>query len=124
MTEAERRIYIESLRPLVAEDPSVLAHLFAFDIAGLFGPPDFEREDAPAVLWQYRSASCVFDLYFQIGEKGDLATSAVAYHEVRFQDALPEDAHTAARQCFSEIMARTADPQASGTQLAYSIGIE
>jgi hypothetical protein len=34
------------------------------------GTPDFTRRDPPAEIWQYRSASCVLDVFLYPGDSG------------------------------------------------------
>ena len=43
--------------------------LKATEVEALVGGPDFRRVEAPAELWQYRTAECVVDLFFY--GKGD-----------------------------------------------------
>lgn len=83
LSDTERFSYLDSLASLVIDDPRSLERLIALDIAGLLGVPDLERVDSPTVLWQYQSATCVLDLYFQIGEKGEISASPVSYYETR-----------------------------------------
>ena len=43
---------------------AALVNLTQADMAATFGKPDFTRVDAPAEIWQYRSANCVLDVFF------------------------------------------------------------
>src|SRR5262249_51248319 len=45
-------------------DVEGLRGLTAVELARLLGEPDFLREEPPAVVWQYRGANCVLDLFF------------------------------------------------------------
>jgi len=44
-------------------DVERLRGLSAADLARLLGEPEFVRHEPPAVIWQYRSAECVLDLF-------------------------------------------------------------
>jgi hypothetical protein len=44
-------------------DVERLRGLSAADLERLLGEPEFVRQEPPAVIWQYRSAECVLDLF-------------------------------------------------------------
>lgn len=44
-------------------DANELVGLAPSQVTGLLGPADFRRADGPAEIMQYRSPSCVLDLY-------------------------------------------------------------
>jgi hypothetical protein len=44
-------------------DVEHLRGLSAADLERLLGEPEFVRQEPPAVIWQYRSAECVLDLF-------------------------------------------------------------
>jgi hypothetical protein len=48
----------------VAADVAALVNMSPVDVIAAFGSPDFTRRDAPAEVWQYRSAACVLDVFF------------------------------------------------------------
>jgi len=48
-----------------------LTGLAPYQVAALYGQPDFRRTDPPAEVWQYRSADCVLDLFFYSGDGGE-----------------------------------------------------
>ena len=48
-----------------------LTGLAPYQVAALYGQPDFRRTDPPAEVWQYRSADCVLDLYFYSENGGE-----------------------------------------------------
>jgi hypothetical protein len=48
----------------VAADVAALVNMSQVDVIAAFGSPDFTRRDAPAEVWQYRSAACVLDVFF------------------------------------------------------------
>lgn len=50
-------------RSPTAAPPGDLTGLEAPALQRLFGPPGLVRKDSPAEVWQYRSPSCVLDIY-------------------------------------------------------------
>lgn len=106
LSDSERLSYLDSLASLLIEDSASLTRLIALDIAGVFGPPDLERADAPTVIWQYQSGHCVLDLYFNIAENGDIAASPVVYYEIRGRSTVEKSGSVAGdeRACMSGLI--------------------
>lgn len=68
----------------------------ADEISELMGPPDFERSEPPAKIWQYRTQTCVVDMYLY-DEDGDVSVDHI---EVRGRgEAKVED-----KACFASIL--------------------
>ena len=44
-------------------DPGRLIGMGLDEITGLLGPPSFERQDDPALVWQYRGGACILDVF-------------------------------------------------------------
>lgn len=65
------------------KNPEDVLGLAADALEKLFGEPELVRRDEPAEVWQYRSPSCVVDLYLY-PEKSDYR---VAYIEARDHSA-------------------------------------
>ncbi|HWK46762.1 MAG TPA: hypothetical protein VNT30_18725 [Stellaceae bacterium] len=63
----------------VAAKVAALVNLTRDDLTATFGQPDFTRADPPAEIWQYRSASCVLDVFFY-PEGSDMRVSYAATH--------------------------------------------
>ena len=82
----------ELAKPARPEDVLGLA---ADALEKLLGRPELVRRDAPAQVWQYRSASCVVDLYLY----PERASYRVAYIEARDRSA----ADMAAQRCFDSL---------------------
>ena len=81
------RGYVASARKFVAGEPQSLTKLSEREIAYLFGKPSLERRDADARIWQYRTDSCVVDVYLY---KNDAQNNeySVSYVDFRSGDEL------------------------------------
>ncbi len=89
--------------PKIDDDPARLMGLDGTGLAGLLGEPELVRREPPAEIWQYRGASCVFDvfLYEEAGQQ------RVTYLEAR--DGAAQ--RVGARGCLNELLrARLAKP--------------
>lgn len=80
MRPSERRDYAATLQSLVRSDPDKMYQLVGGDVQMMFSQPDLKKHDGQAEIWQYRTASCVLDVYFK---QGDGEHQAVSYYEVR-----------------------------------------
>lgn len=78
--------YARSVQETVAHKPDMLLKLAGEDVRLILAAPDIQRVDQPSVIWQYRTASCVLDVYFTTGKDGSADTADVAYYEVRSRD--------------------------------------
>ena len=90
-------------QPAIDDDPARLMGLDRAGLAKLLGDPELLRREPPAEIWQYRGASCVFDvfLYEQAGRQ------RVTYLEARDSAAR----RVGARGCLNELLrARLAKP--------------
>ena len=61
-------------------DPGTLMGLQPPAVIALLGEPELRRPEAPAEVWQYRSDTCVADLYLLAEEQ---AQPRVVYFETR-----------------------------------------
>ena len=77
--EAAPRLAMRPMNKLAPPDPGRLIGMGRDQVAGLLGPPSFRRRDDPALVWQYRSAACILDVFLY--RKG--AAYSVAHFEVR-----------------------------------------
>jgi len=64
-------------------DPDKLIGLDPGAIAMLLGEPELRRLERPAEVWQYRTDSCVFDIFLYRNEQGP----RVVHYEARQRDA-------------------------------------
>ena len=81
-------------------DVEQLRGLPAPDLARLLGEPDFVREEPPAVIWQYRGADCVLDLFFY----RDRDEFRVAYAEARDRGLI----RVSQSDCYADLVAARA----------------
>jgi hypothetical protein len=84
--DAPRLTAATPIQPVTTRHPILpaLTGLSAAEVVGLFGEPDFRRGEAPAELWQYRSADCVLDLFLY----RDLSGTHVVHTETRDRNQL------------------------------------
>jgi hypothetical protein len=88
-------------------DSSQLIGLESAQVTGLLGAADFRRDDGPAEILQYRSSSCVLDLYlYRDDGSGDYR---VKYIEARDRSL----AQQAPQTCVNSVM-RSRSGQFSG----------
>lgn len=82
--------------PVIDDDPRRLMGLGPAGLGAILGEPQLVRREAPAEIWQYRSQTCVFDvfLYDQAGAQ------RVTYLEARDGDA----AKIETRPCLNELL--------------------
>ena len=63
--------------PAPKTNPDTLIGLMPQQIGETLGAPELQRSEPPAEVWQYRSPTCVFDLY--LFEEDDSGPRAVHY---------------------------------------------
>lgn len=78
------------LRSRLRDDVDHILELKGHDIAQLFDAPELVRRDLPTTIWQYRNDACVMDVYFTVGQSGDVARSDVVHYELRGRDTRAE----------------------------------
>jgi hypothetical protein len=81
LNKSQMMRYARSVQETVAKNPDMLLKLSGEDVRLILAAPDLQRVDNPSVIWQYRTASCVLDVYFTADGTPDKAD--VAYFEVR-----------------------------------------
>lgn len=82
--------------PVVDDDPQQLYGMDSNALGELLGEPSLVRNEAPAEIWQYRSRTCVFDIFLYQGAD----RPRVTYIEARDDAAQRIDA----RACLNEIL--------------------
>jgi hypothetical protein len=83
LSQGQLMRYAYDLQNVSAEDPENLEQFTSRDITLMLAKADLERKDYPSVIWQYRSESCVLDVYFQADDEQDMTDAPVAYYELR-----------------------------------------
>lgn len=126
MSAREESRYVRTLAALLRDDPRVFLRMVEADIKLLLDEPELRRNDGAFAMWQYRTDSCVLDLY--LSAKGnrnkDGDAMRVVDYEVRMRDhgglytqvsydAMPADAAT----CLSSVMAATPEGSSVITSL-------
>lgn len=82
--------------PVIDDDPQQLYGLGPLALDGLLGQPNLIRIEAPARIWQYRSQSCVLDIFLYEEAGGPRVT----YIEARDGEAQVVEA----RDCLNELL--------------------
>jgi hypothetical protein len=82
--------------PVIDDDPQQLYGLDSTALDELLGQPSLIRTEAPAQIWQYRSQTCVFDIFLY----EEAGASRVTYIEARDGAA----AQIEARYCLNELL--------------------
>lgn len=81
LPEEEQSQYAGLLKELVVEKPDNFLQLIGQDIYLILDKPELERRDGDVVSWQYRTETCVLDLYFQA--VSDIQHMPVMHYEIR-----------------------------------------
>lgn len=79
--------YVARAQDFVQSNPAALTKLTEQEIGFLFGKPTMERKDADARIWQYKTPSCVMDVFFYGGDQ-----SPVSYIDYRIKADLEQGA--------------------------------
>lgn len=82
--------YAYALQDKTFENPQNLYQLSGRDVSLMLAKPDLERHDYPSVVWQYRTQSCVLDVYYTEGQGSDLAQTQVQHFEIRPRGLITE----------------------------------
>lgn len=77
--------YARTLATLLRDDPRVFLRMMADDVKLILDEPDLRRADGPFAVWQYRSETCVLDVYLSAmeGENHGNDTLRVVDYEAR-----------------------------------------
>ena len=87
---------VKVAEPSIDDDPQQLYGLDTGALGDLLGRPSLVRSESPAEIWQYRSRTCVFDVFLYEGA----GQSRVTYIEARDDSARQIDA----RGCLNELL--------------------
>ena len=77
--------YARTLAALLRDDPRTFLRMMADDVKLILDEPDLRRADGPIAVWQYRSETCVLDVYLSAieNEKSHNDTLRVVDYEAR-----------------------------------------
>ena len=82
--------------PIVDDNPDRLFGLDRVALSAVLGEPALIRREAPAEIWQYRSATCVFDVFLY---------DAAGAHRVEYLEARDSAAQRIdARACLNRLL--------------------
>lgn len=73
------------LRHAISADSKNLLDQPGYFIQAVLSKPEMVRRDEPTVVWQYRNASCVLDLYYTTQRK-DALEAPVVHYEIRARE--------------------------------------
>lgn len=83
-----------ALRQFVRSNPDNFLMLRGADVESAFDAPELAWAEFPGVVWQYRTDSCVVDVYFASMDE-DVSEAPVIHFEMRGRDGAEEiDAHS------------------------------
>lgn len=79
--DGQERIPAETVHLLktVSYRPENLLKVTARDVRALLSEPELVRAELPTTVWQYRTDTCVLDIYFQAQSADDPAAPVVHY---------------------------------------------
>lgn len=80
-----------------------LFKLRAAAVRTAFGEPELVRADMPTIVWQYRSRSCVLDVYFKT-EDADVDYAPVVYYEMRSRQTGASATQPREQECMNSIL--------------------
>lgn len=91
MSQGDLMEYAYEIQKKAAENPDALFGLNATEIELMLAKPDLQRKDYPSVAWQYRSNSCVVDVFYTTPNEGDMAQAQVQHFEMRSRNLITAD---------------------------------
>lgn len=105
LSRGELMRYAYDLQNATAENPDALKGMTARDVSLMLAEADLQRQDKPSVVWQYRSESCVLDIYFLAEDVEALETKPIAHYELRERGLVTRTAENpvAAWNCFQSL---------------------
>jgi len=89
-------------------DPTTLIGLDAAGLEAMLGAPELKRREPPAEMWQYRTETCVLDLYLYPAPGAGGGSPSVAQYATRARTADPAGGPVDAARCLGAVAARPA----------------
>lgn len=91
------------IRRTMLDNPENVLQLTGRDIVEVLAAPELIRRDAPTIIWQYRNAECVLDLYFTTAQATAL-DAPVMHYEIRARAAKGVEDKDVQGGCVSEMV--------------------
>lgn len=100
------------LRRVLANNPDVLLKMTSDDILAALSDPELARRDGDTVTWQYRSKSCVLDVFIEASSliSENIAGDSILHYEIRNRDPRSH-AFMSESACVSDIIRHKSIPQ-------------
>jgi hypothetical protein len=88
--------------------PDRLMEIRGQDVKTILREPELVRQESPTTIWQYRTDSCVLDIYFS--GNTDPLLSPVSYYEIRAREKGVTDADVSA-SCVRDLARKSGRPR-------------
>jgi hypothetical protein len=92
-----------------------LLEMNAQDVRALLRNPEMVREDVPVMIWQYRTAECVLDIYFEAQDESDMEAPVIHY-EIRERRAKN---YSVRKNCVRDLINRETAPRMVDVSVIY-----
>lgn len=96
LSRADMMRYAYRLQAALADNPELFVQLDERKVRLVLADPELLRKDGPTQSWQYRTSSCVLDVFITEGAE------RIAHYEFRSTDAL-EEAAPQSWQCLQSL---------------------
>jgi hypothetical protein len=94
MSKPQMFRYALSVQTAATQNPDVILSLSADDVKLMLAAPDLDRRDGAGAVWQYRTASCVLDVF--------MAEDRIKHYEFRSR-RLGDDTAIDAPSCLKDL---------------------
>lgn len=89
----------DDLRRSISYTPDNVLKLTGQELRSVLKDPGLVRHESPTTMWQYRTSSCVLDVYFGAGAE----SAPVAHYEIRAREKGVEDT-TVRQNCMRDLV--------------------
>ena len=104
------RAQIRVLAKTIYKKPKAIKGQAIANLVQIFYQPELTRTEGTMVLWQYRNAECVLDVYFKT--KGSMSgLEKVHYFETRFRDPSRNAPHNDSKACVHSLLKTSSAPR-------------
>jgi hypothetical protein len=101
------------MRRVLSNNPDVLLKMTSADILAALDNPELARRDGDTVTWQYRSKSCVLDVFIKTPSSvasGEAFEDSILHYEIRNRKTRSNNL-LSHESCVSEIIRQKSIPQ-------------